>query len=113
ELDHCICLYLNASPTAELSPLSLHDALPILRFAPLAAEHVRQLLERQGVKDNAMLDRLGRVSGGSAGQAIALADEALWAFCRDLDRQSTRLDPTHRPNTHSAVSFTHTKTAYT
>ena len=56
----------------------------MVRFAPLADEHVRQLLQKQGVEDKAMLDRLVRLSGGSPGQALALADESLWTFRRDL-----------------------------
>ena len=56
----------------------------MVRFAPLSGEHVRQLLQKQGITDAAMLDRLVRLSGGSPGQALALADEALWKFRRDL-----------------------------
>lgn len=56
----------------------------LVRFAPLADEHVRQLLQQQGIGDAAMLDRLVRLADGSPGQALALADESLWAFRREL-----------------------------
>ena len=56
----------------------------MVRFAPLPDNHVRQLLQEQGVEDAAMLDRLVRLSGGSPGQALALADETLWQFRRSL-----------------------------
>ena len=56
----------------------------IVRFAPLAGEHVRKLLERQGINDPALLARLVRLSGGSPGQALALADESIWEFRREV-----------------------------
>lgn len=55
-----------------------------VRFAPLPAELVRVVLQRHGIDDPARLDRLVRLAGGSPGQALALADEVLWAFRRDL-----------------------------
>ncbi len=55
-----------------------------VRFAPLGEAHVRQLLQKQGIEDAAMLARLVRLSGGSPGQALALADEALWNFRHEL-----------------------------
>jgi DNA polymerase III subunit delta' len=56
----------------------------MVRFAPLADEHVRQLLQLQGIDDAAMLARLVRLAAGSPGQALALADESLWQFRRTL-----------------------------
>jgi DNA polymerase-3 subunit delta' len=56
----------------------------MVRFAPLADELVGQLLQQQGIEDAAMLARLVRLSAGSPGQALALADESLWQFRRDL-----------------------------
>jgi DNA polymerase-3 subunit delta' len=56
----------------------------IVRFPPLANDIVRQLLQKQGISDAKMLDRLIRLAGGSPGQALALADETLWNFRRDL-----------------------------
>jgi DNA polymerase-3 subunit delta' len=54
----------------------------MIRFAPLDDELVRQLLQKQGIEDAGLLDRLVRVAGGSPGQALELADESLWQFRR-------------------------------
>jgi DNA polymerase-3 subunit delta' len=56
----------------------------LVRFAPLTDDQVRTVLCEQGVSEQAMLDRLVRLSGGSPGQALALADEELWKFRREL-----------------------------
>jgi DNA polymerase-3 subunit delta' len=56
----------------------------VVRFRPLPAELVDELLQRQGVNDAALQARLVRLSGGSPGQALALADPALWEFRRTL-----------------------------
>jgi DNA polymerase-3 subunit delta' len=56
----------------------------MVRFAPLSDEHVRQLLQKQGIDDPAMLARLVRLAAGSPGLALALADESLWKFRRTL-----------------------------
>jgi DNA polymerase-3 subunit delta' len=56
----------------------------IVRFAPLADPHVRELLQKQGVQDPAMLDRLTKLANGSPGQAMSLADDSLWMFRREL-----------------------------
>jgi DNA polymerase-3 subunit delta' len=42
------------------------------------------LLRAQGIEDRAQAERLARLSGGSPGQALALADSALWEFRRTL-----------------------------
>jgi len=62
----------------------------LVRFAPLSAEHVKVQLKNQGIADGPMLERLVRMSGGSPGQALALADEALWAFRHDLLKALTQ-----------------------
>jgi hypothetical protein len=38
----------------------------------------------QGVTDAGLLERIVRLADGSPGQALALADESLWSFRRDL-----------------------------
>jgi DNA polymerase-3 subunit delta' len=52
----------------------------IARFAPLPAETVRALLEKSELPDRSMIPRLVRLSEGSPGQALALADPDLWKF---------------------------------
>lgn len=56
----------------------------VIHFQPLAEELVRSLVRAQGVDDESLLERLVHLSGGSPGQALALADPALWEFRRSL-----------------------------
>jgi DNA polymerase-3 subunit delta' len=56
----------------------------MVRFAPLANDQVRQLLLKHGIEDEGLAARLVRLAAGSPGQALALADESLWQFRRDL-----------------------------
>jgi DNA polymerase-3 subunit delta' len=94
ESANCFLKTLEEPPPRSLLILigtSLDRQLPTIksrcqlaRFAPLADEHVRELLKRQGIAEPAMLDRLVRLAGGSPGQAIALADESIWDFRREL-----------------------------
>lgn len=51
-----------------------------IRFAPLAAEEVRSLLEARELPDPAMIPRLVRTCAGSPGTAVALADPEIWRF---------------------------------
>lgn len=67
----------------------------LVRFAPLPPEVVIDILRRHEVADPALLPALVKLCRGSPGQALALADPALWQFRRRLlDRL---LEP--RPNT--------------
>jgi DNA polymerase-3 subunit delta' len=50
-----------------------------VRFRPLAADHVDAILAERGLEEKRRR-QLIRLSGGSPGQALALADEALWKF---------------------------------
>ena len=51
----------------------------VVTFAPLPPAVVREVLAANGVEPK-QLDRLVRLGAGSPGLALALADEALWAF---------------------------------
>ena len=51
----------------------------LIRFAPLPEELVQELLRQQGVPAE-LLPRLTKLADGSPGQALALADPALWEF---------------------------------
>ena len=55
-----------------------------IRFSPLPADTVRAVLVGQGVTDAHLLDRLVNLAAGSPGQALALADPALWQCRRNL-----------------------------
>jgi DNA polymerase-3 subunit delta' len=54
----------------------------VVWFQPLAPPLVAELLRAQGIEDETLLERLVRLSGGSPGQARALADPTLWEFRR-------------------------------
>lgn len=52
----------------------------VVRFRPLTADAIESVLQRNGVEDRSIISRLTRLSDGSPGQALALADPALWEF---------------------------------
>jgi DNA polymerase-3 subunit delta' len=52
----------------------------IVRFRPLPAQAVETILRQNDIQDSALIHRLLRLAGGSPGQALALADPALWDF---------------------------------
>jgi DNA polymerase-3 subunit delta' len=56
----------------------------VIRFAPLSEAVVADILRASGVSDPALIGRLARLSDGSPGTALALADPALWEFRRTL-----------------------------
>jgi DNA polymerase-3 subunit delta' len=56
----------------------------VVHFPPLSEALVGEILRTQGVEDPTLIERLARMSGGSPGQALALADPALWEFRRIL-----------------------------
>jgi DNA polymerase-3 subunit delta' len=55
----------------------------VVRFAPLSEQRVTELLVQQGAPE-ALVPCLARLSGGSPGQALALADPEVWRFRRVL-----------------------------
>jgi DNA polymerase-3 subunit delta' len=73
-----VILLIGTSPDRQLP--TILSRCQVVRFAPLAEAMVIDLLRAGGVEDEAMLRRLARLSGGSPGQARALADPALWEF---------------------------------
>ncbi len=56
----------------------------VVHFAPLTAEDVKAILRTHGLEESALVERITRLSGGSPGLAMALADPALWDFRRAL-----------------------------
>ena len=56
----------------------------VVRFAPLGPADLDAVLAEQGIDDPARRERLGRLAGGSAGQALALGDDAIWEVRRKL-----------------------------
>jgi DNA polymerase III subunit delta' len=58
----------------------------VVRFAPLPEPLVAEILRGHELPDPALVPRLARLSGGSPGQALALAEPELWAFREKLLR---------------------------
>jgi hypothetical protein len=54
----------------------------VVHFGALRADLMTELLRGQNVQDPALLSQLVRLGGGSPGEALALADPALWEFRR-------------------------------
>ncbi len=56
----------------------------IVRFQPLPAEAIAEIVREHGTENIEHLDRLVRLSNGSPGMALELADPALWEFRQTL-----------------------------
>jgi DNA polymerase-3 subunit delta' len=65
----------------------------VVRFAPLGPDDLRAVLTSQGVSDPAQLDRLVRLSGGSAARALALNDDEFWNVRQKLVEGLTAARP--------------------
>ena len=61
-------------------PPTVRSRCQVVRFAPLPAGTVSDLLRKQEGVDAALLPRLVKLSAGSPGQALDLADPDLWQF---------------------------------
>jgi DNA polymerase-3 subunit delta' len=62
----------------------------VVRFRPLPPETVGEVLRANGVDDPILRERSIQLGDGSPGQALALADPALWEFRRALLAALTR-----------------------
>src|SRR5262249_31379172 len=77
-----VLLLIGTSPERQLS--TLVSRCQVVRFHPLSEALVADLLMKQEITDAALLRRLVRLSEGSPGQALELADPTLWEFRRKL-----------------------------
>jgi DNA polymerase-3 subunit delta' len=77
-----VFILVGGSPDRQLA--TILSRCQMVRFAPLAPDLVRIILQRHELQDQALLDRLIPLAAGSPGQAIELAEEALWDFRRRL-----------------------------
>src|SRR5262249_13883459 len=77
-----LLILIGTSPDLQLP--TIVSRCQVVRFAPLPDALVAELLSAEGIEDTIMVERLGRLSGGSPGQARELADPALWEFRRTL-----------------------------
>jgi DNA polymerase-3 subunit delta' len=90
EAANCFLKTLEEPPPRSLFVLigtSLDRQLPTIRsrcqtirFAPLPAQLVTQILEKDELPDRSLLPRLVRLAEGSPGQARLLGDPELWTF---------------------------------
>jgi DNA polymerase-3 subunit delta' len=76
-------LLLVATSTDRQLPTIL-SRCQVVRFAPLSNADVAAVLEERGVEDAAKRERLARLGGGSAGRALALADDSIWQVRQQL-----------------------------
>ncbi|MCI0462185.1 MAG: DNA polymerase III subunit delta' [Gemmataceae bacterium] len=79
--------------SAERQLATIVSRCQVVRFRPLSEKLVAELLHAQGMADAALVERLARLSGGSLGQAQALAEPALWGFRRTLLQGLTQPQP--------------------
>lgn len=66
--------------SAETQLQTIRSRCQLVQFRPLPPDVLRTVLTENGVGDPARLDRLVRLARGSAGQALALNDDAIWEF---------------------------------
>ncbi len=78
-----VLILIGTSPAKQLP--TIRSRCQLIRFSPLAAEVVAELLLAQGLTtDPAEARRLARYAEGSVQRAVELADPELWAFRRTL-----------------------------
>jgi DNA polymerase-3 subunit delta' len=77
-----VLILIGSTPDRQLQ--TIVSRCQVIRFAPLTAELVDELLQAQDIDEAALRERLVRLSAGSPGLAKELADPALWEFRRGL-----------------------------
>jgi len=77
-----VLILVGTTPDRQLA--TVLSRCQLIRFAPLPEPVVSEVLKQNGADDPAHIARLARLSGGSPGQALALADPELWKFRRTL-----------------------------
>ncbi len=56
----------------------------VVRFYPVENAKIGKILEHRGIEDPKIISRLQRLSHGSPGKALSLADPELWKFREEL-----------------------------
>jgi DNA polymerase-3 subunit delta' len=77
-----VLILIGSTPDRQLQ--TIVSRCQVIRFAPLSAELVDELLQARDIDNAALRGRLVRLSAGSPGLAKELADPALWEFRRGL-----------------------------
>lgn len=72
---------------------TIRSRCQVVRFAPLPPALVGELLRAKEVESPALVERLVRLSVGSPGQALELADPELWDFRASLLKGLTQPKP--------------------
>jgi DNA polymerase III subunit delta' len=88
-----------------LQMATIQSRCQIVRFGALPESAVRDALRAQGITEVGKLDRLVRLSAGSPGQALALADDALWECRRVLLAGLTERRPDPMAMAHGFIEF--------
>jgi DNA polymerase-3 subunit delta' len=86
-------LLILLATSAETQLPTILSRCQVVKFRPLPPDVLRDILTSAGVTDAARIARLIRLAGGSAGQALALNDEALWTFRGALVGAVTAANP--------------------
>jgi DNA polymerase-3 subunit delta' len=73
-------VFILVGSTSERQLPTIVSRCQVVRFAPLPEPLVADVLRTHELPDPTLIPRLARLSGGSPGQALALADPDLWAF---------------------------------
>jgi DNA polymerase-3 subunit delta' len=73
-----LLILLGSSPDRQLP--TVRSRCQVIRFSPLPAPLVEEILREKGVEDTALLGRLVHMAAGSPGRALELADTELWTF---------------------------------
>ena len=73
-------VFILIGTTMEQQLATIRSRCQTVRFAPLQAAVVKQLLEKAELPDRSLIPRLVQLAEGSPGQALALADPVLWEF---------------------------------
>jgi DNA polymerase-3 subunit delta' len=98
-----VLILVGSSPDRQLP--TIVSRCQVIRFAPLAPALVSELLQAQGVEDADLRARLVRVSGGSPGYALELADPEWWQFRQDFLPALARPAPDSVKLAHSLMDF--------
>jgi DNA polymerase-3 subunit delta' len=87
-----VLILIGSSPDRQLSTIVSRSQ--VVHFAPLNAALLLELLRDQNIDEPGLLPQMVHVAGGSPGQALALADAALWGFRRSFlnDLQKPQAD---------------------
>lgn len=75
-------ILLSSSPDSQLA--TIRSRCQVVNFAPLSARALEQILIENEVTDRERIKQLIGMAGGSAGQALALNDPAVWELRKAL-----------------------------